>query len=146
MTFLDSAFDFAGNTIDAVGSIASNTAAKAVTLGRSTLHTVKENPGKIALVCAATIATGGAAAAFAGPIAATIGSTGLLGATASGTAISTLKGAALVKASLAALGGGSLAAGGGGMAAGATVVTVSGATLGASVSTGAAVGVSRIQK
>lgn len=100
------------------------------------IDVVKENPGKVAAVMVATVATGGVAMAFAGPIAATLGSAGLLGTTSAGTAIASLSGAALSNASLAAIGGGALAAGGGGMAAGATAVAVSGAVTGVAVSSG----------
>lgn len=95
---------------------------------------VEENPGKSALIAAATVATGGAAAAFAGPVAATAGGLGLLGSTATtGTAISTLTGAALTNASLAAVGGGALAAGGAGMAGGTAVIATTGALAGGAV-------------
>ena len=72
---------------------------------------------------------------FAAPIAAAVGATGLLGATAAtGTAISTLSGAALANASLAACGGGAVTAAGGGMAMGTLMVA------GAAGSVGAALG------
>lgn len=74
---------------------------------------------------------GGAAAGTAGGVAAAGATTAAvmaLGTASTGTAISALSGAAASNAALAALGGGSLAAGGGGMALGATVL--SGATLG----------------
>jgi len=100
----------------------------------SLVDTVKDNPIKTVAVVAATVATGGAALAFAAPIAATIGSAGLLGAASTGTAISGLSGAALSSASLAALGGGAVAAGGGGVAAGTVVVATSGAVAGAATS------------
>jgi len=87
----------------------------------SAIDFAKENPVKSVAIVAATVATGGLAAA------------------STGVPISTLSGAALSNASLAALGGGTLMAGGGGMAAGATVVTVAGAATGAAVSTGVAV-------
>ncbi|ABR91940.1 Hypothetical protein mma_0981 [Janthinobacterium sp. Marseille] len=94
------------------------------------VEVVSENPGKTALVAGVAVVTGGAAFAFAGPIAATLGSAGVLGSASTGTAISALTGAALESASLAALGGGALAAGGSGMAAGATAVAVSGVAVG----------------
>lgn len=95
---------------------------------------VKENPVETAAVVGVTVASGGLAFAVAGPIAATIGSTGLLGAASTGTAISGLSGAAATSASLAALGGGAVATGGGGMAAGAMVVSAGGAAAGAAAS------------
>jgi len=97
----------------------------------STADFVSENPIKTVAIVATTVATGGASLALAGPIAATAGGAGLLGATSTGTAISTLSGAALTNASLAALGGGSLAAGGTGMAGGSIVVAATGAGVGA---------------
>src|SRR5437867_176130 len=76
-----------------------------------------------------TLVIGGAAVLgtvtfFAAPvIAASLGTAGLLGTTATtGTAISGLSGAALTNASLAALGGGALSAGGAGIAGGTVVV------------------------
>lgn len=102
----------------------------------SVVDTVKENPGKTAIVVAVTAATGGAALVAAGPIAATLGGAGLLGAASTGTAITTLSGAALTNASLAALGGGAMVAGGTGIAGGTAVVTASGAIAGAAVSGG----------
>jgi len=98
------------------------------------LDFAKENPGKAALVVAATAATGGAAFATAGPIAAAIGGTGVLGTAGSGAAISELTGIYLTNASLAALGGGTLAAGGAGMAGGTAVAATAGAAVGAAVS------------
>ncbi len=95
--------------------------------------TIAENPIKSIVIGVATVTTGGAALAFAGPIAATVGATGLLGAASTGTAISSLTGAALTNASLAALGGGALATGGGGVAVGTMVVAGTGAGLGAGV-------------
>lgn len=127
MSFFDS-------IVDGVFDLASSVGGMAV----SAADYVVDNPGKTALVCVGAIATGGLASAFAAPLAAMVGSTGLLGATASGTAISSLSGAALANASLAALGGGSLAAGGGGMVAGATVVATAGTAVGATVGVGAA--------
>lgn len=96
----------------------------------STADFVSENPIKTVAIVATTVATGGASLAFAGPIAAAAGGTGLLGVASTGTAISTLSGAALTNASLAALGGGSVAAGGAGMAGGTMVITGIGATAG----------------
>lgn len=110
------------------------------------IDTVKENPGKVLLVAGATVATGGAFFVAAPAIAATVGATGVLGATSAGTAISSLSGAALANASLAAIGGGSIAAGGGGMAAGTMVVTGVGATIGAGTATGAAVVASKVSQ
>lgn len=69
------------------------------------------------------IASGGLGFIYAAPIAGFIGSTGVLGITATtGFEIAVLSGAPLEFASLAALGGGALSVGGGGMAAGITVV------------------------
>ncbi|MGE6323328.1 hypothetical protein ACQKEF_24235 [Pseudomonas oryzihabitans] len=140
MSFFDSVFDFVDRAAGTVSDLAVATVDAIGDLASSAVDTVTENPGKTALVCLGTLATGGAAVAFAGPIAAVVGSTGLLGATASGTAISSLSGVALTNASLAALGGGAIAAGGGGMAAGVTVVGWTGAAVGASVGVGAAAG------
>jgi len=97
-----------------------------------------ENPGKAAAIVAVTVATGGAALAYAGPIAATLGSTGILGTAGTGVAIDTLTGIYLTNASLAALGGGTLAAGGAGIAGGTMVITAAGAATGAVVSGGIA--------
>ncbi|OPE19538.1 hypothetical protein APA86_33745 [Pseudomonas aeruginosa] len=128
MSIFDSFFDCVGDALSGV-----------INFSEGIADAVVDNPGKTALVCVGTLATGGAAAAFAGPIAAAVGSTGLMGATVStGTAISSLSGVALTNASLAALGGGSIAAGGGGMAAGAAVVATTGAAVGASVGVGIA--------
>ncbi|RLM52707.1 hypothetical protein DVK02_16120, partial [Halobellus sp. Atlit-31R] len=63
---------------------------------------VKENPVETAVVVGATVATGGLALAAAGPIATAIGSTGVLGAASTGTAIASLHGAAATSASLVA--------------------------------------------
>ena len=104
----------------------------------SFVDVVAENPGKSLAIAAVTVASGGTALAFAGPIAATLGSAGLLGAASTGTAISGLGGAALTNASLAALGGGAVAAGGGGMAVGSAAVGAAGAALGAGVAGGVA--------
>lgn len=98
---------------------------------------VKENPVETALVVGTTVATGGLAVAAAGPIAAAIGSTGVLGAASTGTAIASLHGAAATSASLAALGGGAVAAGGGGTAVGTMIVGAGGAAVGATASTAA---------
>jgi len=97
-----------------------------------------DNPGRAAAVVAATVATGGVALAYAGPLAAALGSTGILGTAGTGAAIDTLTGIYLTNASLAALGGGTLAAGGAGMAGGTMVVAAAGATTGAVVSGGIA--------
>jgi len=125
MFLFDSLIDFVGDAVEVVGELAV-----------STVECVIDNPGKAALICVTTVATGGLASAFAAPIAASIGSTGLLGAAATGTAINSLSGIALTNASLAAIGGGSLAAGGGGIAAGVTVLTNVGAAAGAATSIG----------
>lgn len=77
------------------------------------------------------IAIIGMSAGTAAPgLAAALGSTGLLGAASTGTAICTLSGAALTNASLAAIGGGALAAGGFGMTGGLVILTATGAALG----------------
>lgn len=95
---------------------------------------IDENPKtSIAIGVLAGIATAGVAAPA---IAASIGATGALGATASGTVIAGLEGAALSSASLAALGGGSIAAGGAGMAGGTCVVAAGGGLLAGGVSAG----------
>jgi pimeloyl-ACP methyl ester carboxylesterase len=90
---------------------------------RKSVNVVKA--GKYAGYTAAAVAaaggiivTGGAA----GPIAATLGELGLLGAASTGTAISSLSGAALTSASLAAIGGS--------VATGSIVITAAGAALG----------------
>ncbi len=106
----------------------------AVDVAAAAVDAVIENPIKTVCMCGAGVVTGGLVTVFAAPIAAAIGTTGLLGATASGTAISSLSGVALTNASLAALGGGALAAGGGGMAAGVTTLAVTGAAAGTAVS------------
>ena len=68
---------------------------------------------------------------YAAPgIASALGSTGLLGAASTGTAISSLSGAALSSASLAAIGTGSIASGGLGMGAGALVIAATGSAIG----------------
>ena len=122
-----SIFDFVGDCVCAVVDTAID--------GVSTVADFcEDNPATTVVL--ATAATGGLATAFAPTIAATIGSTGVLGATATtGTTISSLSGAALKSASLAQLGGGALAAGGGGMAAGTAVVGTSSAVLGGGVGT-----------
>jgi hypothetical protein len=81
-----------------------------------------------ALVCT------GVGVVAAGPIACLLGSTGLLGAASTGTAISSLTGVALTNASLAAIGGGAVAAGGAGVAAGTAVVGGAVGLTGAAVS------------
>ena len=80
---------------------------------------ISENPFKSLAVVAATLATGGAAAAMAPAIGAAVSAAGL------GVAGGTLSGA---------LGGGSLASGGLGMAGGKAVVTTVGAVIGGSTS------------
>ena len=100
---------------------------------------VAENPIKSIAAVVVTVGTGGLALAYAPAIAAAVGTTGILGATATtGTVISTLEGVALANASLAALGGGAVAVGGGGIAAGTTAVAVAvaGTVTGAVVSVG----------
>lgn len=104
----------------------------------SVVDTVVENPIKSIVIGVVTVASGGAALAFAGPIAATVGAAGWLGAASTGTAISTLSGAALANASLVAFSTGTLAAGGGGMAAGSAVIAATGAAVGTVVSGGVA--------
>lgn len=103
----------------------------------NTIDFVAENPIKSLAAVGVTVATGGLALAYAPAIAAAVGTTGILGATATtGTVISTLEGVALANASLAALGGGAVAVGGGGIAAGTTAVAVAGTVTGAVVSVG----------
>lgn len=63
-------------------------------------------------------------------IAALLGSTGILGASSTGTVISSLSGAALTNASLAAIGGGALSAGGFGMSGGILFISATGGALG----------------
>lgn len=99
---------------------------------------VEKNPKKCVAVVVGTVATGGVAFVAAPAIAAGIGAVGMLGATASGTAISSLSGVALTNASLAALGGGTIAAGGAGMAGGVTVITGTGVATGAVISSSVA--------
>lgn len=101
------------------------------------IEVVQEHPVESALVAVAAVGTGGAAFAAAGPIAAAVGSTGLLGTASTGATISALSGAALESASLAALGGGALSAGGGGMVVGTGIVAAGGVATGAAVSGGA---------
>lgn len=93
-----------------------------------------DHPIRTAVTAVAVVATGGAALAAAPTIAGAMGAFGMLGTTASGTAISSLSGAALTNASLAAVGGGSLAAGGGGMATGTTIIGSLGAKTGGMIS------------
>ena len=90
----------------------------------------EEHPGATSL--AVNVATSGMAAwSNTGTIATVLGSTGVLGNTATtGVAISSLSGAAATNASLAALGGGALSVGGGGMALGTAVVAGTGAAVG----------------
>ena len=118
MGMLDFIENIVDSTVDGIGSV---------------VDTIAENPFKSIVVGVATVATGGTALAFAGPIAAAVGTTGLLGAASTGTAISALSGGALANASLAALGGGAIAVGGGGMAAGSATVAAAGALLGGGV-------------
>lgn len=129
-------FDFFCDAVEGVGR-AIDTAVNVVIIDGvcgtldAVIDTVKENPVKSVAAVAVTLASGGAALACAGPIAATLGSAGFLGTASTGASISSLTGAALTNASLAALGGGALSVGGGGMAAGTVVVGVSGAATGA---------------
>ena len=146
MSIFSSMYDFVSDVADTVCAVACTAGYLAEDLAGSAVDTVKKHPGKTALICVGTVATGGAATAFTGSIAAVVGSTGVLGTTASGTAISTLSGVALTNASMAALGGGAIAAGGGGMAAGATVVITTGTVTGAAVSTGSAVVAAKHEK
>lgn len=74
----------------------------------------------LGIAAVATLATGGAAMAFAPQIAVAI----------AGEAVAGLHGAALINASLAFVGGGSLAAGGLGMAGGTAIITGGGAMIG----------------
>ena len=84
-------FDFIGDIVEsAAGAVG------------SVVETIAENPIKSIAIGVATVASGGAALAFAGPLAAAVGATGVLGAASTGTAIGTLGGAALTNASLAA--------------------------------------------
>jgi hypothetical protein len=87
---------------------------------------------KIAGITAAAVITGGTGLIFAAPIAATIGSFGVLGVASTGTTISTLGGVALSNASLAALGGGALgtSATAFGVAGGTTVIAATTGTAG----------------
>lgn len=128
--FCDGVGDFICSGIDSVGS----TACKGMDVIGNVASAAIDNPVEAVAIATATVATGGAAFAFAGPIAATIGGTGLLGAASTGTAIIDLVGAAKISASLAAVGGGAVAAGGGGMAAGTAAITTAGAATGAGLS------------
>lgn len=123
MGFFDFVSDIVESTVGTIGSV---------------VDTVVENPIKSIAIGLVTVASGGAALAFAGPIAATVGAAGWLGAASTGTAISTLSGAALTNASLVAFSTGTLAAGGGGMAAGSAVIAATGAAVGTAVSGGVA--------
>lgn len=90
---------------------------------------------KIAIASAVgALAFTGIGIAVAGPIACFLGSTGILGAASTGTAISSLSGVALTNASLASLGGGAIAAGGLGIAGGTTAVVGSMGLTGAVIS------------
>lgn len=102
---------------------------------------VEDNPKKCIAVVLGTVATGGVAFVAAPAIAAGLGTVGLLGTTASGTAISSLSGIALTNASLAAIGGGTLAVGGGGIVGGVTVIAGTGAATGAAISSSVALNV-----
>lgn len=119
MGFFEDIFDLVGEGIDCVmdGVIAVGEFAE-------------EHP--VATSLAVNVATSGMAAwSNAGTIATVLGSTGVLGNTATtGVAISSLSGAAATNASLAALGGGALSVGGGGMALGTAVVAGTGAAVG----------------
>jgi hypothetical protein len=92
---------------------------------------MKKSTKIIAGIGIGVLACTGAGLVFAGPIAAALGATSLLGAASTGTTIASLSGAALTNASLAALGGGAAVAGGGGMAAGTCVVVGSCGAIGA---------------
>ncbi|RDL18255.1 hypothetical protein [Serratia fonticola] len=92
------------------------------------LDYICENPIKSLAIAAATVATGGVAAAMAPAIGAVASAAGL------GVAGGTLSGAAASSAGLSALGGGSLASGGLGMAGGKAVVTTLGAVVGGGTS------------
>lgn len=126
--------DVASGTIDIVEDIAD----EAVDLASNAIEYVAENPGKTAAAVTVTALSGGFAFVAAPSIAAIAGSTGLLGAASTGTAISSLSGAALTNASLAALGGGAISAGGAGMVGGTAVVTGAGVVTGATASVTAA--------
>jgi hypothetical protein len=103
----------------------------------SAIDYATENPVKTIAMVGATVATGGLALAYAGPIAATVGATGVLGATATtGAEIALLSGAALESASLAAMAGGALSVGGAGMLGGTAVITTTGAVVGAGAGAG----------
>lgn len=93
-------------------------------IGRDSINLVRAV--KIACVGVAAGGTTLVTAGMATPaIAAALGSSGLLGAAATGTAISSLSGAALTSASLAAIGGS--------VAAGTAIITACGAALGGSL-------------
>lgn len=134
-------FDFFSDAVQGIGRAIDTTVNVVIIDGvcgalDAVIDTVKENPVKSVTAVAITLASGGAALACAGPIAATLGGTGLLGAASTGASISGLTGAALTNASLAALGGGALSVGGGGMAAGTVVAGATGAATGAVVTAG----------
>ena len=113
------------------GSIASFKTASSTLSDISAYHEILKreriNLAKVAKIAAGT--AGGAVlfgplAFIAGPsVAAALGTTGLLGAAGTGTAISSLSGAALTSASVAAIGGGT-------MMAGAAILTAAGGMLG----------------
>ena len=91
---------------------------------------------KYAGFAAGAIVVGTVGFVFAAPIAVAIGSTGILGAASTGTAISTLSGAAASSASLAALGGGAIGSSSFamGMAGGTAVVSGGAAIVGGTAS------------
>jgi len=97
------------------------------------IHYIENNPVKTVVVVVGTALTGGSCFYFAPVIAGTAGSLGLLGVSSTGTAIVSLKGAALTSASLAKIGLGAVACGGTGMAGGTTIITVTGAAIGAKI-------------
>ena len=91
---------------------------------------------KYAAIGAGVVVLGTVGFVFAAPIAAAIGTTGILGATSTGTAITSLSGVAASNASLAAIGGGALSAGGTGIAGGTVVVTGGTALVGGAAAAG----------
>jgi hypothetical protein len=131
---VNNAFNSASSAVDSVDRVVSRGIDTVGGAADRLVDAVKDNPVETAAIVAATVVTGGVAAAGAGAIASAAGAAGLLGSASTGTAIVTLSGAALESASLAAIGGGAIAASGGGMVAGAQVITGAGAALGAAVS------------
>lgn len=99
------------------------------TIVGKTIDYIAENPKKSLAIVSAGVATGGAAYVAAPAIAAAIGTTGVLGKTATtGAVISKLTGAPLVNASLAKIGGGAISIGGKGIAGGKFVIATTTAT------------------